>query len=200
MTALEFYRSFQAAMGEQRVYKGKTYYELYRDSSFSEFTELINREIMPSILRSEGLTVQHEYFRVDVIGWAGRYDELDEQTADSHHLNRHLWDLKIAVEHENDKNDWLDEVIKLIHLRCPLKVVIGYNYCDQRGEAELEKLSYVAECMRRAAAFDPAGQEEFLIILGNAAPLDHYAPDYTTFDYRGYRYAPERRCFVQLEL
>ena len=70
-------------------------------------------------VENAGLTAQHEYFRIDTVGWNGRYKCLDEKESKQIGLNRHHWDLKIAVEHENNKADWLDELIKLIHIRCP---------------------------------------------------------------------------------
>ena len=41
----------------------------------------------------------------------------------------------------------MDEVIKLTHIRCPLKVIIAYNYFDERPEGDIEKLNYVARWM-----------------------------------------------------
>lgn len=63
-------------------------------------------------------------------------------------LSAHLWDLELAVEHENSKQDWTDEVIKLIHVKCPLKVVISYNYCDERETTERKKLDFIANWMQ----------------------------------------------------
>ncbi|WP_156036275.1 hypothetical protein [Butyrivibrio sp. AE3004] len=28
----------------------------------------------------------------------------------------------MVIEHKNDISDWTDEVIKLVHIKCPLKV------------------------------------------------------------------------------
>ena len=56
----------------------------------------------------------------------------------------------------------MDEVIKLLHIRCPLKVVIAYNYCDVRDNSKNDdrhKLIFVAKYRF-----------------------------YTKFDYRGYKY------------
>ena len=105
--------------------------------------ELVNKYIVHKIIEDAGMTAQHEYFRIDTVGWITRYQEM-EQEAHELELSAHLWDLEIAVEHENSEQDWTDEVIKLIHVKCPLKVVISYNYCDERDATEWEKLDFIA--------------------------------------------------------
>ena len=197
LDAMEFYRSFKESVVENRIHKdGKTFFDIYRHDS--AFTDLVNKKLIHEIVRNSGLTVQHEYFRIDTVGWDGKYLLLDEKRAKEVGLNRHLWDLKIAVEHENDKKDWLDELIKLVHIRCPLKVIIGYNYCDQRDEPEREKLAYAAECMRMVKAFHATEEEEYLVILGNGVPKDTKAALYTSFDYRGYLYNHIERQFERI--
>lgn len=145
--------------------RGRSYREIYKTDE-PAYTELVNKKIIHDIVEQAGYVSQHEYFRVDTIRWkdAG-YMEMED--AKKLGLNRHLWNLMVAVEHENSKADWLDEVIKLEHLRCPLKVVIGYNYCDLRGEEEIEKLNVAARWMKAIAAYDANSKEEFLVILGN---------------------------------
>lgn len=197
MNAAAFFRAFRSALAEDNVRDGRSYFDVYRHDE-KAFTKLVNQEVVHRIIEEAGFTAQHEYFRIDTLGWSGRYEELDKTMARSHRLNRHLWDLEIVVEHENDKQDWLDEVIKLVHIRCPLKVVIGYNYCDQREEGERGKLQYAADCMNRVKAFDNAAEEEFLIILGNGVPQNSKSPMYTTFDYRGYLCAPAQKAFVEI--
>lgn len=97
-------------------------------------------------------------------------------------MNSHFWDLKIAVEHENDAKDWFDEAIKLIYLKCPLKVIIGYSPCDKREE-DIKKLRFLAKFMRKINAFQTY-KDSYLIILGNGAS----SHDYEKFDYIGYVY------------
>ena len=198
VNAIEFYKKFKETVVEERIYKGRSYWEIYRDAKFSAFTYLVNKKLIHKILEESGLSVSHEYFRIDTIGWNEKYLELDEKEAKDLGLKRHLWDLKIAVEHENEKDDWLDEVIKLVHIRCPLKVIIGYNHCDQRDEPEREKLAYAAECMRMVKAFHATEEEEYIVILGNGAPKDTKAALYTCFDYRGYLYNHIERQFERI--
>lgn len=191
MDAREFYNEFVRNTNEEAVWddktgRGRTYREIYKTDE-PAYTELVNKNIIRKIVKKAGYEPQHEYFRVDTIGWkdAG-YMEMED--AKNVGLNRHLWNLMIAVEHENSKADWLDEVIKLEHLRCPLKVVIGYNYCDMRGEEEIEKLNVTARWMKAVAVYDANAKEEFLIILGNGEAKKDKAIKYDKFDYRGYLY------------
>lgn len=195
LNAVEFYKKFKESLVEERVCGNRAFLYIYQKDE-KTFTELVNKTLIHEIVENSGLSAQHEYFRIDTVGWDGRYLELDEKRAKEVGLNRHLWDLKIAVEHENDKKDWLDEVIKLVHIRCPLKVIIGYNHCDQRGEPEREKLAYAAKCMQMVNAFNTADREEYLIILGNAKGSN--GESYTNFDYRGYLYNHDKRQFERI--
>jgi hypothetical protein len=197
MNAIEFYSKFVGNTKENfsirglkgfAELEGKTYLEVYRNHE-PAFTELVNKNIIHHIIEDgTGFVTQHEYFRIDSIGYQHRYLEIPEESAKKVGFNRHFWDLKVAVEHENNKQDWMDEVVKLVHIRCPLKVVIGYNYCDQREAPEWNKLAFIAEWMQRVSAFDKNANEEFLIIIGNGAPKDKTHSTYERFDYRGYLY------------
>lgn len=162
-------------------------------TNFTEYVTLAVREILE---KEFGIHSEKEYFRIDIIGWKDRKKEIENQ-ANQIKMIPHLWDLCIAVEHENAICDWSDELIKLVHIRCPLKVIIGYNHCDCRNENELDKLTAASSWMKKTSAFDPTAKETYLIILGNGSPL--FSKDnYTSFDYRGYVYDYETECFVQL--
>lgn len=199
MNAKEFYEKFIAAMREENIATneqikkhldqvGWIYKKIYRECE-SAFTELVNKGIVDRIIESEdGLIPQHEYLRIDSIGYKHRYTEISEEEAREVGLNRHFWELAIAVEHENSKHDWMDEVIKLLHVRCPLKVVISYNYCDCREEMEINKLGFIAKYMKKWLENYPNDKEEYLIIIGNSAPKNRNSIGYEIFDYRGYEY------------
>ncbi len=186
ISAKQFYNDYVTAIT-------KEYWEAYHDNS--RWTECITRIIRAQI-ENYGLESQTEYFRIDITGWNSRWDSIK---AEAHKvgLNPHLWDLKIAVEHENDSSDWSDELVKLAHIRCPLKVIIGYTPCDQRdaGGKEDERLAFAANVLQMVEAFDPASKEEILVILGNSAPRKSSNPQYTDFGYRGYVFDYERGVF-----
>ena len=195
LNAVAFYKKFLLSFKEDRSFidgsgRARTYMDIYRCDE-KQFTYIANKILIEEIIESFGLTVQHEYFRIDTVGYLGRYLELDKAEAKKLGMKRHLWDLKIVVEHENNKADWLDELIKLIHIKCPLKVVIGYNYCDRRENGESGKLRYAAECMNKIEAFNAFDPEEYLLIIGSGEPKERGKPMYQSFDYRGYLYNPD---------
>ena len=167
MNAKDFFKQFKNAVKEKNVVeKGRlkkfpdvsgNFDEIYKTNE-PAFTELINKDIIDGIIANcdvdeallkekkclgeyNKLVAQHEYFRIDSIGYQHKFWMIDSDDSKNYGLNRHFWDLKIAVEHENSKKDWMDEVIKLIHVRCPLKVVIAYNYCDHRDYIKNDNLS-----------------------------------------------------------
>ncbi|SES99395.1 hypothetical protein SAMN04487771_100322 [[Clostridium] aminophilum] len=214
MNANEFFQAYNDLLKEDAVATkeqipsypdlfGRTYLQIYKNNE-PAFTELVNKYVVDRIISNaypvddpRHMESQHEYFRIDSIGYQPRWKEIPQNEVVQSGLNPHFWDLKIAVEHENDKTDWMDEIIKLIHIRCPLKVVISYNHCDQRSQELEQKLSHVAKWMQRLSVYRN-DNEEFLIILGNAAPKDKTNGDYQTFDYRGYLFDPVFGVFKQI--
>ena len=174
-----------------------TFLDLYRNNE-PAYTELVNKYIVHKIIEDAGMTAQHEYFRIDTVGWITRYQKMQKAAQASQlKLSAHLWDLEIAVEHENSKQDWTDEVIKLIHVKCPLKVVISYNYCDERDTTEWKKLAFIARWMQEVKALAKGSDEEYLLTFGNCFNSKTKA-DYDTFDYRGYLYNRQTRRFDRI--
>ena len=193
MNALDFFTKYKNRVNVETV--GMS---VYQDNK--AFTELINKNVIPEIIESQcdpKLTAQNEYFRIDTVGWVSRWDDVKVE-AKRMGLNPHLWDLKVAVEHENSSSDWTDEVIKLIHVKCPMKVIIGYNNSDKRVEEELEKLEFVSKCMNMIEAFKNSKDEEYLIILGNYANSKTKKADYKDFDYKGYLYNWKTNSFEEI--
>ena len=205
MDAKEFYKRFTL-----QVYQKPGIIEKYW-GDYKTFTATAIM-IINGIISKCGYEVSNEYFRIDASGWQSRYKEILEE-AKTVQMNPHLWDLKIAVEHENDKKDWADEVIKLLHIRCPLKVVIGYNDSKHRtsdGNADTAKtdegkLDVVARWMKETSAMksicaskDSQESEELLIILGNAGRNPDKNNPENSFDYRGYLYNYQADSFERI--
>ncbi len=192
LNAAWFYKEFVSRI------KWDKYSAAYlHDADFTpEVTKVIRR-----IVESAGWTSQTEYFRIDVIGWESKWKDIKE-VARNAGLKAHLWNMKIAVEHENSKADWSDELIKLMQVRCPLKVVISYNYYDDRFEGEQQKLAAAAELIKRVDSYESVkrDKEELLIILGNGCSKKTRKSDYTSFDYRGYLYDFSQSKFEELTI
>ena len=155
----------------------------------TSYTDFIMDQINEIIKKEKNLKRSNEYFRIDAIGYTSRYKEL----ADSGILNRHLWDLEIAVEHENDSKDWLDEVIKLAHVCCPLRVIIGYVPC---GENDQQRLDYASDALKKLKCKDNLRTGEFMVILGNS---NTKGQEERYFHYRAYILEATTFKFVSLE-
>lgn len=198
-TAKMFLHSFIDRTSNEVQYNGMSYpfMDLYKYKyNASTFTDFMNKHLIAGIVREYcGDNVTHEYFRIDTVGWKSKAEDELMQRASKFGLSYHLWDLQIAVEHENSEKGWLDEVVKLMHIRCPLKVVIGYTEHDQR-DIDNEKLILAAAFMQKLTVYDSTSQEEFLVILGNKKGK---GSDYSTPDYRGYLFNFSSGRFVQLQ-
>lgn len=143
-----------------------------KDSQYTNSTSWTNviKPIIEEILKNladetkiEKFEVNREYYRIDYIGWKQYKKELSTRETG---LKPYLWELLFAVEHENDSSDWLDEVCKLAFIRCPLRVVIGYDTSNAATKFEVAK-----DILAKTKAFSDEDQE-FLIILGPS--VDEY--------------------------
>jgi len=173
--------------------KGSPYYPraVASYTQNAEFTSFITQRIN-EIIRSNDYTAQNEYYRIDAMGYRKRWRELDKSSL----LSPHLWDLEIAVEHENSSKDWLDEVIKLAHICCPLRVVIGYVPLEQRPCGDAERLAYVSSALRLLKCRENLKNGEFMIILGNS---NTKCREENFFNYKAYVLNAETLCFEALD-
>lgn len=160
--------------------------------SSTDFTPFITKQLN-ALLSHEQRKSQNEYFRIDAISWTAKADTV-EKPGDIH-LRPHLWDLEIAVEHENDHNDWMDEVVKLAHIACPLRVVIGYMPWNKR-DADQKYLDHVSKWLETLRCADNVRRGEFMIILGNC---DTGKTPERYFGYKGYLFNPERFRFEPMQ-
>lgn len=199
-TAKEFFDQFKKKLcAEDAIYNQKSYREIYKMNG--EFTGLVNRLIVNTILEENKLRWSNEYYRIDVIGWKNICgDERLKDDYNSARLRYHSWKLEFAFEHENDPEDWSDEVIKLLYVHCPLRVVVGYNDMKKRDDpvaGDLAKLGLVAETISDLRV-EVTG--EFLVILGNSsAEYNQIGGIENYFGYRAYLYDHETKSFRRME-
>lgn len=106
----------------------------YCDISLGEYTEL-----QKNILREAGKKLNYgknneykeiygEYLTVDM-GYFN-YPHYSNFSVNPAYDNFYNWDWDVAIEHENNPNGnncWREELIKLWHIVCGLKVLITYN-------------------------------------------------------------------------
>lgn len=185
------------------IYENSSTTSVYTNNT--SWTKRINKEIVPEILlkilKKENLDVfiSHEYYRVDVLAgynYKNRLPELKGK-ADSVGMNFYAWEPMIAFEHENKKADWYDEVIKLLFLDCPLRVVVGYNDSKNR-ESDLNKLEILLEIIKAMDLLEKLECEEFLIIIGNSGVEKSYKESDEMIKYKGYLYNKEKGKFEEL--
>ena len=186
MKAKAFYDEFLRIFRDGRQVAESTYY------SNTEFTTFITGEIN-TLLANDEQKKQNEYYRIDAIRWTPKADLIGKHK--DIQLRDHLWDLEIAVEHENDPKDWMDEVVKLAHIVCPLRVVIGYMPWNKRDE-DKKYLDHISKWLKKLKCKDNMQRGEFLIILGNSN-TDGQKERY--FGYKGYLFDPEQFRFEPIE-
>lgn len=192
LSAKNFYNVFTKRINANELMEERL--KMYKENE-PEWTIYITKLLSKIVTEDFGLEVQQEKFRVDVIGYKPRYLEIKDESS-KYSLKPHLWELKMAIEHENNKKDWTDEVIKLAQLRSDLKVVIGYNNYNLRDEDE-KNLNFVADCLNKLQCFRES-RDEFLIILGNGINTKSKKSDYPDFGYCGYLYNQDIMCFNRL--
>lgn len=193
---LEQFKKKLCATGER--FHEKTYDEVYLKSK--EYTDLVNRKIVCDILFEQGLHWSNEYYRIDVIGWNYVENEELKEEYKNIGLKMHSWKLEFAFEHENCFQDWNDEVIKLLYINCPLRVVVGYNDADKRDHDILgdeSKLNVVAKTIEKTGM---KIQGELLVILGNRGKgYDLSQGIEAYYGYRAYIFDDKTKYFTQIK-
>lgn len=162
MKAQEFWGKFKNLFteGSESLTDARKYWDNSR-----EFTNKFVNEYIPKIITEENDTSEFEYFRIDIISYSQRKDEAKKYGYDPKKLKPYLWDLKVAFEHENNNTEWLDEIIKLSHIRCPLRIVVCYF---TEGEERDKALHFASSMLCKKIGEDVAEGEQFLLIVGDS--------------------------------
>ena len=163
-----------------------------KERYYDKFTNYINKELMPKkCFPKFSSDFSNEYYRFDVSSWEQLKSRIEDICKEVN-MNPHLWDLRIAFEHENNPKDWFDEVIKLLYIDCPLKVVVGYNKYETRfinnKESDKSKLNALCLILSKLNRIkDLLSKNEFLIILGNCGSGFEEKQGTEYFGYKGYK-------------
>lgn len=195
ITARKFFEELQTKLYKSdAMYEGDSYDKVYIRSK--RYTKLINKEIVPAILRAHNMSVSYEYYRTDVSGWSQKPDNTLEKEFLKFDMKWHSWKLNFVFEHENNYRDWNDEIIKLLYLNCPLRVVVGYNDADKRNDilfGDCHKLDIISKVI---ANLNIEIKDEFLIIIGNRGKgfdISHGIENF--FGYKAYLYDSNLKSF-----
>ena len=143
--------------------------DVYRHGS--AYTVLINEMILPLLLQKRGMQFSNEYYRIDVIGYKNELKDDLKDEGDNIKLTPYCWEFGYAIEHENDIGKWIDEAIKLSYIKCPYKIIIGYNRpldgekCE-KSSLDLNKkcFSYLLKCLDRSHV--PEKDNKLIILFG----------------------------------
>ncbi|MCL2631253.1 MAG: hypothetical protein FWD49_07035 [Firmicutes bacterium] len=154
LNATAFYRLFVERIGEEKDIFIKSWAGKFTDYITKVLKRIVNDDLKLPTYNENG---KSEYYNIDVIGWENLYSQLKKEKG----FNAYLWNLKIAIEHENKKTDWMDEVVKLWFINCPLRVVISYATKKDRDNL----VDYVSCGLAKLPAL---ANGEFLLLLGNS--------------------------------
>jgi len=193
MRANEFYREFCAMFSDSKFLN--TARECWRNRA--DFTNIIIPRIS-KILEGVGFSHRHqyEYYKIDLIGWQDLKQKAPvPPKIKGYRIKEHFWQLGVAVEHENDQTDWTDELVKLMYVNCPLRVVIGYIPEGLKREERAEVLAYASRVVTELNMGHITDGQEYMLILGE----NHAEPDKLSADtYQAYVYNLRLREFEQL--
>ena len=167
MRAEEFWRAFNNRLNDANIRK-----EAAKKWNYSkDYTEFII-EMMENMIGAKdkgglGFETSKEYYRIDLTGWTQRRNEIENNIPKNkdYVFQPYCWDLEIAIEHENNDRLWMDEIIKLLHINCPLRVVIGYVPKSIPKEPYLEYVSTAIADSKKDSSMESG---DFLLILGDS--------------------------------
>lgn len=133
--------------------------------SSKDYTDYILEQI-ESILSTDDLETSREYYRIDLIGYKNKKNG-KTLLLPEYRFKNYQWDLEVAVEHENSSYTWMDEVVKLLHIYCPLRVVIGYIPLVNKKEHK-KYLDKIYNNIKTLKAKETLNDNNFLIIIGDS--------------------------------
>lgn len=172
MKAQEFWEKFQGIFKEDKEGKAIKYW-----LSSKAYTQFILGAI-ERFLKEQYLGTSKEYYRIDLTAWTQLKNE-DYFLLKDKDFEKYLWDLEVAVEHENNDKSWMDEVVKLMHVNCPLRVVIGYLPVKEDKNIYISALNSE---IKKIKAYKDMDKGEFLLIIGDSKckgikeKFCHYTP------------------------
>ena len=105
----------------------------------------------------------NEYYRIDnsvYIDIKGGY--FKDYNGSCYKL--HKWKLMGAVEHENNYQDWTDELVKLAYITCPLRVVISYGDYQNEYKEAIKIANIIAKQIKLKDYVN--NNQEYILIFG----------------------------------
>lgn len=164
MEAQDFWNRFSECLVEKQ---GKAENAWKYNKDYTEFIIGMMEEIIGK--EGAGFETSKEYYRIDLTGWSQLREKIkaDIPSNGNYDFQPYLWDLEVAIEHENNDKLWMDEVIKLSHIVCKLRVVIGYMPIELK-DTQMDYLNYVSNAINNNLKVRGNMNNDFLIILGDS--------------------------------
>ncbi|MBQ9807112.1 MAG: hypothetical protein IJW49_11495 [Clostridia bacterium] len=203
MKAQEFWKAFFEKVEQHREELEECWDE---SSRFTEKISAIITNVIKGVKPSNEFIVQPEYYNIDITEWEQKKNKTKEYLSvidgdKGYRFERYAWNFDIAVEHENDKNLWMDEVIKLAYIFCDLRVVIGYfpyiEEADKKIEMQQKYLDAISETIKTLKCRDNMKHGKFMIILGDVGGKK--SNGFKKLVYTPYRYNPDEEKFELLK-
>lgn len=210
MTAWEFWTSFEKQIKDnsevlKTVWNNRDAFTERIMKVIKNAIRMTNREAKDYVpnhrYEYEEYVMQTEYFKIDLVAWEQKRDTdayTVENGIEGYKLNKHAWDFDIAVEHENASDKWSDEVVKLAHIFCDLRVVIGYIPYVKDGKREMHKkyLNAITDSIKTLKCRDNMKHGKYMIILGD---VEHGESDgFEELIYTPYIFDKEKEKFEPL--
>ncbi|MEG9430398.1 MAG: hypothetical protein VZQ61_05710 [Christensenellaceae bacterium] len=188
MTAQEFWNDFKEIFKDDN--KKSTAIEKWQ--SYSDYTEFILEEL-ESVLSANNLDTSREYYRIDLIGYTNKRNN-QPLLMPEYRFKNYKWDLEVAIEHENSSYSWLDELVKLLHISCPLRVMMGYIPLKWKDNHN-DYFDKIYNSIKDLNAFNSVNKENFLVIIGDS----ECGGDKNKFcNYQAYIFNKDREQFERL--
>lgn len=148
-----FWNAFSAYLTE-RLAKMRSWQAQYEDGTTwtKTLTTIINDFGKECGYSGKG-EVSNEYFRIDAL-----FSKM------AHKQDPFAWDLDVAIEIENNAKQWYDEVVKLSHINCGLKVIIAYHNFGDADALLQAKLKRVQKLIKNRKYKNAT--TDWLIIFG----------------------------------
>ena len=192
MKAIEFWRSFKQNIELERTQLEDAWNESAR---LTEKILALNSRVIKDSKQANELIIQPEYYNIDLTEWEQKKSKTKERLyvengLKGYRFEKYAWNFDIAVEHENDRNLWMDEVIKLAYVYCDLRVVIGYfpydEDIDNKLKMQKEYLKAITETIKTLKCRENMKHGEYLIILGDVKSKNN--KKYRKLEYTPYKY------------
>jgi len=146
-------------------------------SSTKGFSELFNIEILGEVasrLEIREFSNEYKYSIKDnnTLFWMNEYRKYDFLTYRMF-LGKdkfNFWKFETIVEHENDKNNWFQEFVKLLNSNAKEKIIFGYEIQNKNNVKKDIVLTHVDELLKNMTTNDENifENDNMIVFLGSS--------------------------------